>query len=317
MSAPHTIDRDKYRPHFALFAGAASLVTVAVLIAAKALAYWHSGSASVFGSLMDSIVDATGSAVNFLAIHLSLKPADKNHRSGHGKIEGLAALVQALLIFGGGVSLVYEAGRRFIHPGAVADSDFALLIMVFSIAASFGLVMLQKRVLSQAPSLAVQSDKVHYSMDIVVNAGVIVVLMAMKMGAPGWTDPVFALLIAIYLGVTAKDIAKSGLDMLLDRELPGQTRKHIIDTIAAQAGVLGVHDLRTGQSGMRVVMSFDIEVDPDLKLLAAHEIARGVEGALLEQFPHADIMIHVDPHGDTDDSRHVVERVHGSRGGAV
>jgi ferrous-iron efflux pump FieF len=154
-------------------------------------------------------------------------------------------------------------------------------------------------------------------MDIVVNAGVIVVLMAMKAGAPGWADPAFAFLIAVYLGVTAKDIAKSGLDMLLDRELPGETRAQIIDIITAQPGVLGVHDLRTGQSGMRVVMSFDIEADPDLTLLAAHEIARGVEGALLERFPHADIMIHVDPHGDTDDSRHVVERVHGAPGGAA
>ncbi len=304
------MDKDTYRPHFALFAGAASLATVAVLIVAKALAYWHSGSASVFGSLMDSIVDATGSAVNFLAIHLSLKPADKNHRSGHGKVEGLAALMQALLIMGGGLSLLYESVRRLYAPEPLGDSGYALAVMVFSIVASLFLVALQKRVLGHAPSLAVESDKVHYSMDIVINAGVIAVLLALRLGAPHWADAAFALVISVYLGVTAKAIAKKGLDMLLDRELPGETRKQILETIRAQAGVLGAHDLRTGQSGMRVVMSFDIEADPDLKLSAAHEIARRVELALLEKFPHADIMIHVDPHGDTDDSRHLVDGVH-------
>lgn len=305
----HSIDKDMYKPRAALAAGAASLAVVAVLIAVKAVAYWQTGSSAVFASLMDSIVDVTASAMSFLAIHLSLKPADKNHRSGHGKIEGLAALLQALLILSGGFSLLYEAIVRLAEPRHIDKPDLAIGIMLFSILLSMLLVALQNRVLKNAPSLAVESDKAHYSMDIAVNIGVIAVLLGLRGGMPGWIDPVFAALVSVYLAFTAKMIAKKGLDMLLDRELPKETRSQILDTIRVQDGVLGVHDLRTSQSGMRIFMSFDIEADPDLSLIKAHDIARKVEEALLKIWPHADIMIHVDPHGDTDDSRHMVNAV--------
>ncbi len=295
---------ETYRPRMALIAGAASLATVAALILIKAFAYWQSGSSSVLASLMDSLADATASAMSLLAIHLSLKPADKNHRSGHGKIEGIAALVQAMLILGGGIGLLLEAVDRFLNPQAVAFFGLAIGIMAVSIVLSVLLVAVQRRVLKQAPSLAVEADQAHYSMDVIVNAGVIAVLLLLRFGAPVWLDPAFALLVAAYLGLTAKRIGKKGVDMLLDRELPKDRRQHILSVIRAQDGVMGVHDLRTSQSGMRIFISFDIEADPQLSLLAAHEIARKTEQALLEQFPNADIMIHVDPHGDTDDSRH-------------
>ena len=73
---------------------------------------------------------------------------------------------------------------------------------------------------------------------------------------------------------------------------------------------MGSHDLRTGKSGMRVAISFDIEVDPEIKLREAHAISRRVEQALLDTFPNADIMIHIDPHGDIEDSRHAPDIVH-------
>ncbi len=299
-----------YRPHMALVAGAASLATVLVLIGIKTFAYFESGSSSVFASLMDSLADITASAMSFLAIHLSLKPADKNHRSGHGKIEGIAALVQAMLIFATGISLLVESVARFLESRVIEHYGLAVGIMAISIVLSIVLVTVQRRILREAPSLAVESDQAHYSMDILINAGVIVILLLMRAGAPPWLDPAFAVVVAGWLGYTAKTIAKKGVDMLLDRELPKDRRQQILGIIRAQDGVLGVHDLRTSQSGMRIFISFDIEADHNLSLLDAHEIARKTELALLEAFPHADIMIHVDPHGDTEDSRHHIPEVH-------
>ncbi len=79
------------KPEKALLAGMASIATVTVLILIKAIMFIFSGSTSILASLMDSLADATVSVMTFFAIRFSLKPADGNHRSGHGKIEGLAA----------------------------------------------------------------------------------------------------------------------------------------------------------------------------------------------------------------------------------
>lgn len=296
----------RYIPHKALVAGKASIVVVMILIALKTVMYILSDSASVLASLMDSMADATVSVMTFFAIRFSLKPADDNHRSGHGKIEGLAALFQASLIMLAGLGLLWEALRRFTHPHPVEYHEAAIAVMLISIVLSVILVRIQSRVLREAPSLAVEADQAHYATDIIVNAGVIVVLLALMAGAPLWIDTLFAILVVGYLGWAARGIAVMGMDMLLDRELPEQVRQAIIGKVRAHAHVKDIHDLRTSKSGMRVFISFDIEVDGNMKLTDAHNIARNVEYDLLRDFPQAEIMIHVDPYGDTDDTRHKI-----------
>lgn len=293
-----------YIPHKALVAGMASIVTVFVLIILKTAIFMVSGSASVLASLMDSLSDATVSVMTYFAIRFSLKPADEDHRSGHGKIEGLAALFQATLIMLAGLALLWESVRRLSHPQPVEHHELAIAVMLVSIALSAVLVRIQSRVLKEAPSLAVEADQAHYGTDIIVNAGVIVVMLCLLAGAPVWVDTLFAMAMVGYLGWTAKGIGALGLDMLLDRELPETLRQAIISKVRAHAQVIDMHDLRTSKSGMRIFISFDIEVDGDMKLSDAHEIARHVEYDLLRDFPHAEIMIHIDPHGDVDDTRH-------------
>ncbi len=295
-----------YIPHKALTAGLASIATVTLLIVMKALMYIMSDSASVLASLVDSLGDATVSLMTYFAIRFSLKPADANHRSGHGKIEGLAALFQASLIMLAGLALLWESGRRFLHPQPVEYHELAIIVMLISIVLSVVLVRIQSRVLKEAPSLAVEADQTHYATDIIVNAGVIVVLLALMAGAPLWIDTLFAVGVVGYLGWAAKGIAMMGLDMLLDRELPDDVRQAIKTRVRAHPGVKGLHDLRTSKSGMRIFISFDIEVDGDMTLTAAHDITRDLEHELLRDFPHAEIMIHVDPYGDPDDTRHSV-----------
>lgn len=308
MNAPEP--RIIIRPRMALLAGSASLVAVTILIAIKYFAYAQTGAVSVLATLIDSGVDASVSLMTFLAIRLSLKPADTEHRFGHGKVEGLAALLQAMLITGAGFFLLFEALDRFTSGYEIANELTAIAVMGVSIFISAVLVAIQKYTLRLAPSLAVEADKTHYAMDIVVNVMVIAVMLVVYFGGPAWPDPFLALLVTIYLAITAKDIAGRGLDMIFDREIPGDAREVITKKVLSHSRVLGMHDLRTRQSGMQAFISFDIEVDADLSLRDAHEIAREVEHSLLADFPQADIIIHVDPSGDVEDSRHQVAGVH-------
>lgn len=300
------------KPKMALVAGVASILTVTLLIVIKAVAYLESDSTSVLASLIDSVADASVSLMTFMAIRVSLRPADHKHRFGHGKVEGLAALFQSAFIAGAGVFLIFESMSRFSGQHVVQDHVIAISVMAVSAIMSLLLVTIQKYTLSHAPSLAVEADRTHYSMDIVVNIAVIGIITLLYYGAPPWIDPVFAILVSGYLGLTAKHIAGQGVGMLVDRELLGDAREIMTKKILSHKKVKGMHDLRTRQSGMRVFISFDIELDPDLTLHKAHEIVREVEHSLLEDFPHADILIHADPYGDTADSRHQISGVHHS-----
>jgi len=295
---------------YALFAGMASLGMTASLIVLKLFAYGQSGSVSILASLVDSLMDALIALMSFMAIRYSLKPADSEHRYGHGKIEGLMALFQAALIAGAGAFLVFETLRHLLRPSMVDHSALAIAIMIVSVIFPAVLVAFQKHSLKHAPSLAVEADKANYTGDIAVNGGVVLVLIAMKLGAPHWIDPVFALGVVCYLGYNAYTIAAKGVDMLLDRELPETERKIIAERVLSHEGVMGMHDLRTYKSGMTVFISFDIELEPDLTLRDAHDLVREVELRLLREFPNAEILIHPDPAGDTHDTRHQVSGVH-------
>jgi ferrous-iron efflux pump FieF len=298
------------RPRMALIAGAASVATVLVLIVIKSFALIQTGSASILASLIDSVVDASVSIMTFLAIKISLKPADEDHRHGHGKVEGLAALFQAAFIAGAGFFLLLESAGRFTGPAATQENDIAIAIMAVATILSVILVMVQNYSLKFAPSLAVEADRAHYSSDILMNVGVIGVLFGLQHGAPWWIDPAFAVLVAFYLALTVRRIAGKAVDMLLDRELSGDARERITKKVLSHKYVMGMHDLRTSKSGMKIFISFDIELDPSLLLYNAHEIVREVEFELLIDFPNAEILIHADPHGDTYDTRHSGEVHH-------
>jgi ferrous-iron efflux pump FieF len=293
-----------FNPQLAIWAGVASMVTVAVLIIIKSAAWMISDSTSILASLTDSIVDAIVSFMSFMAIRHSLKPADEDHRYGHGKIEGLMALLQAGFIGTGAVFLVFESVGHLFNPLPVVHPVMAVIVMAVSSGLSIILVAVQHYSLRQAPSLAVESDQAHYASDILVNGAVILALILQMRGAPLWTDPFFALLIALWLGRTAYMVAAKGVDMLLDKELPAEKRDRIIAIIGMNRDIHGFHDLRTRMSGMELYISFDVEIDPDITLAQAHRIAKDIEKALLHEFPNAQVMIHQDPVGETEDSRH-------------
>src|SRR5690606_8556001 len=97
-------------------AGAASVTVALVLIIMKAWAYTASGSVALLGSLADSLLDLAASVITLPAVGFALAPAARQHRFGHGKSEGVAGLVQALIVTGSALYVGLEAGRRLVSP---------------------------------------------------------------------------------------------------------------------------------------------------------------------------------------------------------
>jgi ferrous-iron efflux pump FieF len=275
----------------------ASVATALALIAAKVVAYVLTDAVSLLSTLLDSLLDAAASLVNLLAVRQALTPADREHRFGHGKAEPLAALGQSTFIAGSALFLLVQAGSRLVAPQPVTNAAVGLAVMAFSIAATLVLVLYQRFVIRRTGSLAIKADALHYASDLIVNASVVVALVLA--GTYGWqrADPIFAAAIALYIVYTAWQIARSALDMLMDRELPDEDRRRIRAIALANPQVRAVHDLRTRASGPTTFVQMHLEVDGELTLTQAHAIADAVEAQILRAFPGAEIIIHEDPAG--------------------
>ena len=301
---------EKGHNHKPIRAGYAAIFIVCILIAVKSFAYYESNATSILSSLTDSVLDAAVSLMALGSLYYARRPADADHRWGHGKMEAVSALFQAAIIIGGGAFLLFESISRFFHPVPVTHHMTGIYVIGFSIVLSIVLVMIQRHALRQSESLAIEADSVHYGSDIMINLGVVIVLVLSAYGAPFWIDPLFAIFVAGFMAYLAWGIALKSLNMLLDRELQDGERAKIITIIESHEGVLGWHDLRTHRNGPDYVVSFDVEVDADLSLLSAHDIAKDLEAGILMLYPRADILIHIDPKGYIEDARHRVRGVH-------
>lgn len=272
----------------------ASVLTALLLIAVKTWAWFLTGSVSLLASLVDSSMDAIASLINFFAIRYALMPADDEHRFGHGKAEALAAVGQAMFIAGSAGFLLLHAIDRILEPAPVTATGVGIAVMLFSIAATALLVLFQRYVIRRTRSTAVSADSLHYVGDLLVNASIIVALLAAAAGYLA-VDAWIAIAIAGYILWNAWSIVSGALVHLLDREVSEDVREEILRIAGAQPGVLGVHDLRTRLSGQHMFVQLHMEMDRDIPLWQAHETAETVEQAILARFPGSDVIVHQDP----------------------
>jgi len=275
----------------------ASVAVAAVLIAAKFAAWLETGSVALLSSLVDSLLDAAASLVNLVAVRHAMSPADREHRFGHGKAEPLAVLGQSAFITGSAMLLLAEAVRRLLWPAPVENPPAGIAVMIFSIAATIGLVACQRYVVRRTGSIAIIADELHYRSDLVLNLSVIVALVLGGIFNFPLLDPLFGAAIGLWIVYSAAALARLSLFQLMDHELSDDEREKIRGIAQSHPDVVAAHDLRTRVAGPTAFIQIHIEMDGALSLRRAHEISDEVEGQLREAYPHAEVIIHQDPEG--------------------
>jgi len=273
----------------------ASVATAFILILAKSTVWLTTGSLAIFASLIDSLMDIAASGINMIAIHYSLKRPDKEHKFGYGKAEPLAGLAQASFITGTAVFLLFQAVERIASPKPIEALGTGMWVIFFAIILTGVLITFQRFVIKQTGSTAIKADALHYTTDILTNTATLLALFFIGKGYY-FVDALFAAGIALYILYSARVIAVEAMHLILDRELPEEIRKKILLIAQSPENVLGVHDLRTRQSGQIKLIQLHLELAADMKLARAHALAKEVEKNIQIFLPDADIIIHQDPY---------------------
>src|SRR5437764_6684399 len=244
-----------------VYATYASLAVAGVLIVAKLVVWIGTGSVALLSSLVDSLVDAVASLLNFIAVRHAIVPADREHRFGHGKAEPLAALGQSAFLVGSAVLLMLEAVRRLVSPAPIEGATAGIAVMLFSILVTLGLVAYQRHVVRQTGSLAINADELHYRGDLFLNLGVIATLALGSLFALPIIDPLFGAAVGLWIIYGAVKIARLSLTQLMDRELPDEERARVRAIAESHPDVTAVHDIRTRIAGPTAFIQLHIEMD--------------------------------------------------------
>ncbi len=281
-------------------AALASIAMAVTLIVLKSYAALQTSSMAMLGSLADSGLDLVASLVVLLGVRIAAVPADYDHRFGHGKAEALAALAQVILISLSAVFIGFRAVQRLVSGAQTADAELGIGVSIIAMVLTVALISYQRHVVRRTGSLAIGTDRLHYSSDLMLNASVIVALALDQFAGLTGADALFGLLIALWLLWGAWSASSHALDQLMDKEWPEDLRDRFLAAAKDYPELAGLHDLRTRTSGTHHFAQFHVWVPPHWTVQEAHDRLDRVEDELLRRFPGTEILIHVDPEGQTD-----------------
>jgi len=267
-----------------------------VLIAAKVVVGILTNSVSILASAADSFLDVTASSVNFYSIRKSEKPADHDHKFGHGKAEGLAGLFQTFIIGSSAIYLIYISVLRLLKGEKLVSVGWGVLVIALSMIVSLFLARHIKRVAEETGSLILGADSLHYRSDLYTNGGIVAGLLVIRFTGFDIIDPIISILVAGFIIWSTKDILMESIDILMDKELPSNIVSEIEGVIMGfNPSVRSYHKLKTRNAGSVKFIEFHVVMDHTLTFVRSHEIAEEIVRAIKAKIENSEVTVHVDP----------------------
>ena len=274
-----TTDREKGIYRVTIVGGAVNLL----LLVLKFVTGIISHSAAMVADAVHSLSDFVTDIVVVIFVRISSKKEDDDHHYGHGKFETLATVIIGVVLGLVGIGILREGlGSivRALHGEVLpAPGIAALIAAIVSIVSKEWLYRYTVRKGKQYDSSSVMANAWHHRSDAFSSIGTAIGIGGAILLGERWRilDPIAAVVVSVFILKVAFDLAKNGLDELLEKSLPSTTIEEIRRIILSVEGVSAPHHLRTRRIGSHYAIDVHIRMDGDLSLLRAHTIATEVE----------------------------------------
>lgn len=277
-----------------------SIASNSTLIVLKVAAGVLSGSVSIISEAIHSSIDLLAALIAFFSIRASMKPADKEHPYGHGKIENLSGSLEGLLIFVAALLIAREAVSKLLHP---AKFNASYAIAAFSVMVLAGVINLivskiMYKTAEAEDSIALEADALHLKTDVFTSFGVAasVLFIAVTGDRFLFIDPVVAIAVAILIVKEAFVLVKKATAPLLDSSLSDEDKSKITSVMDRyQNEIVDYHQLRTRRAGNEKYIEFHMAVNRMLTVEESHRLSDEIESDLKKALPNASINIHIEP----------------------
>ncbi len=307
--------REKTLVALSSVAAAIGLTSLKITIA------WFTGSLGILAEAAHSGLDLVAALMTFFAIHVADRPADASHNYGHGKVENLSALLEALLLLLTAVWIITEAIRRLLlHEAHVDITIWAFVVMIISIVVDITRSRALLHVAHKLGSQALEADALHFSTDIwsssVVILGLLVVYLTQVFRMPSWLsqcDAIAALGVSGIVIWVSLRLTKETIDALTDRA-PGHLAAQIQTCIAQIEDVTEVRRVRVRRAGNKFFADVVIAAPRILTFEQIHLLSELVEKEAMQvarsfsEQGEVDVVVHVEPMASPRET--VTDQVH-------
>ena len=276
-----------------------SFLVVVVLAAVKITVGISSGSVALLGDGLHSAIDAAAAGLTLFAVRLAVKPPDREHPFGHGRVENLAALAESALMVLVSAYVAWEAIARLRGDTEADPAAYVIAIVAGAIVVDVWRARALRRAAKRYDSQALEADALNFTGDVFESLAVLVGLAAVRAGVPAG-DPVAALVVVGVMAVMAVRIAMRAVQVLMDRS-PTGVDVQLAGAARVVPGVVGVEGVRVRRSGPHQHAELTVSVARTESVERSREIARSVEDAVSAAAPGTDAVVRVEPSAEGED----------------
>lgn len=300
------------RRAYGTLAGTVGIVLNILLAVGKICAGVLSGALSVTADGLNNLTDCGSNAVSVIGFKVAGKPADKEHPYGHQRMEYIAAMIVAFIVFVVAIELGVESVQKLIEPTEGSWSITAVIVLSVSVAVKLWMFFFNRSLAKKISSEALKATATDSISDAGATAAVLVALIISHYTDVD-LDGVMGLIVAVLIAFAGIGIFRSTLSQLLGKAPDKAVLEDIKQRIRSHNGVLGIHDLNVHSYGKKLYATAHVEVDARMGLSEGHDLADGIERDFAA---HTDVImvVHVDPI-QVDDP--VVERYRDMTAGIV
>ncbi len=274
-----------------------SIVSNSILIVLKLIVGIMMQSVSVISEAVHSGLDLVAAIIAWFSVRESGKPADDEHRFGHGKIENVAGTIEAVLIFGAAFYIIWEAGHKLMSGVIEVESlGLGALVMLVSAVANYLVSRYLLNVAIKTDSVALEADAMHLRTDVYTSVGVLGGLIAIKLTGIAMLDPIIAIVVALMIVKAAWDLTKTAFFHILDVKLPDDEEAIIHDVMGNYSGrYIEYHKLRTRKSGHIRHIDMHLVVPKQMTVEAGHTLTHQITADIEKSLAHCHILVHIEP----------------------
>lgn len=272
-----------------------SLVYNCFQTALKLLGAFLTGSVSLLSEGLHSLSDVLSSFISFVSIRAAAAPPDEEHPYGHGKIDTLAGLSEGVVLLLFAVYTAVVSSTKFFHKPEIVKVDIGLWIIVACTVLGALLMRQINQAAKECNSFALASNAQHLAADLLTSIGVLLALLVTKISGWPYADPLFGLLLSIWLCYSSYKMIHNAFNEVIDRQIDPMELARIKEILASEPELLSYHKLRTRHSGNWHYIDVHLVVPRTWSVVQGHDLADKVEKAIEKELNPAICTVHIDP----------------------
>ena len=272
---------------------AANTLLAAVKLIAGVLGHSH----ALVADAVESMADIFSSIVVWRALVVASEPEDADHPYGHGKAEPLAAAIVATMLLLAAVGITFQAVRE-IHQPKEGPAAFTLVVLLVVVVIKEGLFRFVLREAKTVESAAVRTDAWHHRSDVITSIAAAIGISISLIGGKGYesADDIAAIVAAGLIAWNGWRLLRPALDELMDMSPGGAVTEEIRTIASTIPGVEQVEKCVARKMGYQYFVDMHVEVDPEMSVQRAHDIAHSVKDKVRQQIPAVrDVLVHIEP----------------------